>query len=258
MSSDTVLKTGLTPSASGSAYLELERSDSDATTLNPRRVPTPSLKLTCAVHGPKPLPRSTPFNPQLLLSTRVKFAPFASSKRRTYIPDPSERDLAAHLETALRGTLIGERWPKSGVDVVVTVLEGEDDGPGWSEGLGTMNILAGCITVASAAIADAGVNCVDLVTGGVAAMTTDQLLLDPCSADHEDIQATCVVGYMQSRDEVTELWSKGKGGASEVTVELLVDNAVEAAKAARLVLLQALDESVDQKYQLNVLQSSAT
>lgn len=199
------------------------------------------------MHGPKPLPRSTPFNPQLLLSTRVKYAPFASSKRRGYVPDPSERDLAAHLETALRGALIGERWPKSGLDVIVTILEGDEDVPGRDEGLGVMTTLAGCITVASAAIADAGVDCVDIVTGGVAAMVPDHLVLDPGSTDHEDVRAACVVGYMQSRDEITQLWSKGTASTPGSVLEPLIDNAVEAAKAARLVLLQALDESLLEK-----------
>lgn len=254
----TVLKCGLTPSASGSAYLELEPSNSTTTTLNSSQLQRPSLKLICTVHGPKPLPRSTPYTHQLLLSARVKFAPFASSRRRTYIPDPGERNLAIHLETALRGALIGERWPKSGVDVVVTVLEGDEGRSGRNEGLGAMTILAGCITVASAALADAGVDCVDIVTGGVAGISSDHVVLDPCSAEHEDMRAVCVVGYLQSRDEITELWSRGKGGASESVLEPLVDNAIEAAKAARLVLLQALDESVEQKAQLSALDPSKT
>ena len=173
-----------------------------------------------------------------------------------YIPDPSERDLAAHLETALRGILIGERWPKSGVDVVVTVLEGEEDhaldpGTGGMESWGIMSILAGCITVASAAIADAGIDCVDLITGGVAAAAPD-LMLDPCPSDHEKMDAACVVGYLESRDEITEVWAKGR-----VTTgfELLVDNAVEAAKAARLVLLEAIKDSTEHKTQESELGS---
>ena len=258
LSSTTVLKTGLTPSASGSAYLELEPSNPFTTRFNLHQLQTSGLKLTCTVHGPRPLPRSSPFSPQLLLSTRVKFGSFASSQRRGYIPDPSERDLAAHLETALRGVLIGERWPKSGVDVVVTILEGEEDGPGQTESWGTMTILSGCITVASAAIADAGIDCIDFVTGGVSALVPDQLVLDPCPSDHENLRVACVVGYLQSRDEITEIWSKGKLGASGTVLQPLIDNAVEAAKAARLVLLEALNESTKQKVQLSSLHSSKT
>lgn len=260
-----VLKTGLTPSASGSAYFELDLSSPTAasTCLASK---APALKLTCTVHGPRPLPRSAPFSPQLLLSTRIKFAPFAERQRRSYVPNASERDLAAHLETALRGILIGERWPKSGVDVVITVLEGEVH-ESWNESQssesgrtscwGLMSILSGCITVASAAIVDAGIDCIDIVTGGVAAIVRQptappQVFRDPCPSDHEEIFAACVIGYLQSRDEVTELWTigdilmlTGGNGASDMAFEPLVDQAVEAAVAARLVLIEAIKESTE-------------
>ncbi|KAL9129054.1 MAG: hypothetical protein Q9217_002394 [Psora testacea] len=257
------LKTGLTPSASGSAYLELEPSSNPKATSLPHTVPRSGLKLTCTVHGPRPLPRSIPFTPQLLLTTRIKFAPFATRKRRGYVPDPSERDLAAHLETALRGVLLAERWPKSGVDVVITVLEGEEDSPleqstKRTDGWGMMTILSGCITVASAAIADAGIDCIDLVTGGVAALVAQpagptELVLDPCPSDHAELRGACVVAYLQSRDEITEIWAKGDGESSDerasgnLDFEALVNNAVEAASAVRLVLVEALSESIDAK-----------
>ena len=263
----TVLKTGLTPSASGSAYFELETPPTNHSNSLTNR--TPALKLTCTVHGPRPLPRSAPFSPQLLLSTRVKFAPFAARQRRGYIPDSGERDLAAHLETALRGVLIGERWPKSGVEVVVTVLEGEEDCPwdalaagnqnGRTGGWGMMSILSGCITVASAAITDAGIDCVDVIIGGVAAIVRQpaappQLVLDPCPSDHEEIIAACVIGYLQSRDEVTETWAKGNitassdgKGTTPMGFDALVDQAVEAAVAARRVLVEAIREGTEAK-----------
>ena len=259
----------MTPSASGSAYFELEPSTPIVASKSLANK-APTLKLTCTVHGPRPLPRSAPFSPQLLLSTRIKFAPFADRQRRGYIPDASERDVAAHLETALRGVLIGERWPKSGVDVVITVLEGEGDDP-WSKdqlsecgrtgGLGMMSILSGCITVASAAIIDAGIDCIDLVTGGVAVIvrqptTSPQVFLDPCPSDRDEIFAACVIGYLQTRDEITELWTKGSvmaltdgKGANTMGFEPLVDQAVEAAVAARLVLVEAIKESTEVKVQ---------
>ncbi|KAL8687599.1 MAG: hypothetical protein Q9218_006278 [Villophora microphyllina] len=275
-----VLKTGLTPSASGSAYFELEPSQpSTPNDFFPNA--SSSLKLTCTVHGPRPLPRSVPFSPHLLLSANVKFAPFASRHRRGYIRDVSERDLAVHVETALRGLLISERWPKSGVDVIITVLEGEDDGPqqgtgnepqkeeGGLSGWGMMSVLSGCITVASAAIVDAGIDCVDLVSGGVAGIVRQsqsprdlrppdeapmQIVLDPCPSEHYEILAVCVVGYLQSRDEVTEIWTRGGLGGTSVDEDsdglglaVLVDRAVEAAVSSRLVLEAALKEATEFK-----------
>ena len=257
------LKTGLTPSASGSAYLEVESPSFRKTSLTTCQ---PSLKLSCTVHGPHPLQRSASFSPQLQLSTRVKFAPFASHQRRGYIPDAGERDLAAHLETAIKGVFIGDRWPKSGVDVVVTVLEGEWDSfpstlsPNNNQGalgLGMMSVLSGCITVASAAIVDAGIDSVDLVTGGIAAIvrqpnSTPIIVLDPSPSENGEIVSSCMVGYLESRDELTELWAKSSMDLSDreafttLGFEHLLDSAVEAARAVRLVLVEAIQETVPQ------------
>lgn len=273
-----VLKTGLTPSASGSAYLELEHSTS----------PGVGIKLSCTVHGPRPLPRFAPFTSHVLLSTYVKFAPFATYQRRGYVQDASERDLAIHLENALRGVIIAERWPKSGLDIIVTVLEGEDDSA-WSTreafagetvggGWGAMSVLSCCITVASAAIADAGIDCIDFVCGGMAVavrhlhMTTNrqslrhseidpdaqiELILNPCPSENQELVAACVVGYVQSRDEITEIWIKGSQlnsiadqNSSTSGFGLLLDRSVEAAMATRLVLIDAINESTHQKLQI--------
>ncbi|MCJ1385346.1 3'-5'-exoribonuclease [Xylographa soralifera] len=271
------LKTGLTPSASGSAYLEIEQPPAlpkkDAS-FNPS---PSSLKLTCTIHGPRPLPRSAPFASNVLLSTHVKFAPFATRERRGYLRDTSERDLAVHLENALRGIIVGDRWPKSGVEIIVTILEGEedhwwhrnsncsDDAPQIPAASGMMSILSGCINVASAAIVDAGLDCIDIVAGGVAAIVGKtfvsgesghdlQVILDPSFSEHKEVLASCVVGYLQSRDEVTGLWMNGGMPSSpealsddQNAIILLIDGAVQAAVAARHVLVEAIKEPTEHR-----------
>ncbi|KAG6009836.1 3'-5'-exoribonuclease, partial [Claviceps maximensis] len=195
------LKTGVTPSASGSAYLEIEE---------PRYSAGFGLKLICTVYGPRSLPRSAPFSPHVVISTHVKYTPFATQKRRGYVRDSNERDLSLHLETALRGAIIADRWPKSGVDVIVTVIEGDRQTP-MNDGIddwNTMTVLGGCITVASAAIADAGIDCVDTVTGGVAALMMTKgnenrplVVLDPILSEDDRVVAACCVAYLAGRDE---------------------------------------------------------
>lgn len=167
-----------------------------------------------------------------------------------------------HLETALRGVIIGERWPKSGVEVVLTVLEGDEDG-WWGDigaegsngaGWGLLNVLAGCITVAGAAVVDAGIDCVDMVSGGVAAIIrnpnaqneTEQRvrILDPCPAEHQDIVAACAVGYLASRDEITEMWMKGDVGADP---DNLIEGATHAAIGSVSVLKEVVLEALESK-----------
>ncbi|KAJ4504021.1 3'-5'-exoribonuclease [Exophiala dermatitidis] len=245
------LQTGVIPSATGSAYLELECPPRPkAAILNT----SSTIKLSCSVYGPKPLPRTASFSPNLQLSASVKFAPFATRVRQGYIRDSTERDISMHLETALKGVIIPDRWPKSAIDIAVTVLEGEDDqcdGDRFS-GIGLFNVLAGCINVAMAALADARVDCLDVLAAGVGALVPGKekprILLDPACTEHEEVQASCLVGYLPSRDEVVEVWSNGSvqtvGGNGGIGVGELVDSAVAAARGAQTVIKEVLIDAM--------------
>lgn len=194
--------------------------------------------------------------------------------------------MGVHLENALRGVIIGDRWPKSGLDVIVTILEGEEDrwcgdeavGSGTGaissgEGWGLMNVLAACVTASSAAIVDAKIDCLDLVLGGVAAvvpasidkkenliqgMEVDDdggkekqiLVLDPCPSEHTKITALCVLGYMPSRDEVTEVWLKGdvpcvSDSKDDVDLDSLMEGATLAARGSQTVLIDAIRKTAE-------------
>ncbi|RPB19529.1 hypothetical protein L211DRAFT_863649 [Terfezia boudieri ATCC MYA-4762] len=276
------LKTSLTPPAVGSSFLELP---SPPTYSN-----SSTLKLTCSVFGPRALPHSAPFFPQARLSCELKFAPFASPlKRRGYVRDHTERDLSVQLATALQRSILLEKYPKSGIDVFVTVLDCEGEagavtgvssfhagggkgGGGWGGGgvdVGLLGVLAGAITCASAAIADAGIECLDLVSGGVSALVRkpggggdddamgqemeDELVVvqDPSPEEHApgDIVAACAVGYMAAREELTEVWMRGVVETSidtedktEDNLDRMMDGAIMAAAQARRVLNEGVAE----------------
>ena len=213
------------------------------------------LKLSCTVHGPRSLPRSSTFSPHIILSTHVKFAPFATKQRRGYLRDPTERDLSMHLEAALRGAIIADRWPKSGVDIIVSIIEGDQDreasGFQGDEALDLMNTLSGCITVASAALADAGIDCVDTVAGGVAALVRDsaedkpRIVVDPVPSEHDRIEASCCVAYLPTRDEITNLWFKGDMPDSAMgTYMELVQQGILASQTANRILVGCLGDTV--------------
>lgn len=159
-----------------------------------------------------------------------------------------------HLENALKGVIIPDRWPKSAIDIAVTVLEAEDDqaGSDRSAGVGLFNVLAGCINVSMAALADARVDCLDLLAAGVGALVpgTEKPLrvLDPAAIEHEAILASCLVGYLPARDEIVEIWSNGslstRGADRSIGFEELVDSAVAAARGTQTVIKEALIESL--------------
>lgn len=248
------MQTGLVTAASGSAYLELEAPKSAKSFL-----PTTStIKVSCAVQGPKPLSRNSNFSPNLQLTASIKFAPFATRQRRGYLRDSVERDLGNHLENALTGVIIPDRWPKSAIDIAVTVLEGEEDCL-WNEeqgqekgitGVGLMNVLAASINVAVAALIDANIDCLDLLSSGVAARATgaDTELLDPCPSEHEELSSACVVGYLPARDELVEIWSKSvTGQGSDQASESLIDAAIKAAKGSNKILSEVIKEALERK-----------
>ncbi|KAL2755237.1 hypothetical protein ACRALDRAFT_1051667 [Sodiomyces alcalophilus JCM 7366] len=243
------LKKGVAPVSSGSAYLELETPFGSTTRT------ASGMKLVCTVHGPRAVPKSAAFSPHLVLSTHVKYAPFATRQRRGYLRDFSERDLSAHLESALRGAIMGERWPKSNLDVTVTVLEGDFEREiSHIQGHGDwdmMNVLSGCIMVASAAIADAGVDCVDLVAGGVSALVAKRnepspiVVLDPVDFDPESVLAACCIAYMPNREELSNLWIKGEDlYTGELLQTKLVLGAIQASKANHRVISGEVARSV--------------
>lgn len=239
------------PAASGSAYLELEV----PVTTKSLTPTTSTIKVSCAIQGPKPLPRNATFSPNLQLTASIKFAPFATRQRRGYLRDGTERDLGSHLENALSGVIISDRWPKSALDVAVVVLEGEEDCL-WNQeagqerginGVGLMNVLSASINVAMAALVDARIDCLDLLTSGVAARAVgaSNELLDPCPSEHEELTAACVVGYLPARDELVEIWSKSTSGeGNESAMDKMIDAAIKAARGSHRILTEVITESL--------------
>jgi exosome complex component MTR3 len=91
---------------------------------------------------------------------------------------------------------------------------------------------------------DAGIDCVGVVTGGVAAVVEDGVVvLDPNPCEHERIRAACVVGYIAGRDEIAMLWQRGEVDVEQA--ERLVEEAVAAAIGVREVVRDALLEDGD-------------
>lgn len=140
----------------------------------------------------------------------------------------------------------------------MSIIEGDQDreaskaqgGETWD----MMNVLSGCVTVASAALADAGIDCVDTVAGGVAALVSDDngqsqpvVVIDPVPSEHDRILAACCVAYLSTRDEITNLWFKGNLDASDTQrYTELVEMGIRASRSANRVLVECLNETVQQ------------
>ncbi|KAJ1511868.1 hypothetical protein HMI56_004843 [Coelomomyces lativittatus] len=137
------MQTGVLPQADGSSLIELGQ-----------------LKLLCAVYGPKP-DRKTGTTEKGKLSVSFRFATFANPVRKSFLQDATEKDYSTFLYNALLPSVRLTSFPKSKVDVYVTLLQND----------GVHASLASAVTAASLALVDAGIEVMDLVAGSSAVIT---------------------------------------------------------------------------------------
>ncbi|KAJ3270631.1 Exosome complex component MTR3 [Terramyces sp. JEL0728] len=164
---------GTIPQANGSAFIE-----------------SGSLKIICAVYGPKQISKN-----QGVLNCDFKFAPFSRMERRGYAKDEQEKDFSLVLEQALTPAIQLENLPKSKLDLYVTVLESD----------GTFAALAGAITCASLALANAGISMYDLVTGCSAGFVDNISGLDLAEEEESLANELCVDACQQIHSVVQEV-----------------------------------------------------
>ncbi|KAK3831625.1 MAG: 3' exoribonuclease family, domain 1-domain-containing protein [Linnemannia elongata] len=211
------LKTGLISEANGSAYIELEKT-----------------KLTCGVYGPRPVKRAGQgFSDRGTLNCEIKFATFSCVKRRGTMRDAQEKELSQILSQGLTPAVRLELFPKSNVDIYITVLESD----GWG------SCIAAAFTVASVALAHAGIEMLDLVAGG--GSITPQIFMDADLEEEKFQQGSIVLAYMPSLNQTTHVLQTGK--AEGAIISQSVEHCVEACNKIFAVMNHALLESIDQK-----------
>ncbi|WVR04800.1 hypothetical protein IAU60_001812 [Kwoniella sp. DSM 27419] len=210
------LKTGLISQANGSGYIEAG-----------------GVKIACSVYGPRP--KAPPYTPQGTLNLEVKFAPFASNPRRAPLRDTEPLPLSVLLTQSLLPTLQLHLLPKSSVDVYLLVLE--SDTP--------TNVLSAGLTVASAAIADAGIAMNGLGAGSVVVNAKDGLILDPSEEEERDAHGKVLVGTMPALGKVTNLLLSGEASVDQACE--MIEKAIAASRDTHTVLAEALLEGAAQR-----------
>lgn len=98
---------------------------------------------------------------------------------------------------ALEVSLMLEKLPKSVIDIYIIVLE--------SDG----GILNSCITCASLALADAGIEMFDLVPSVSIGINNNVILLDCVEQEEDNNECTITVAFMPSFNEITQLFEFG-------------------------------------------------
>ncbi|KAK8734296.1 hypothetical protein OTU49_006111 [Cherax quadricarinatus] len=150
------MSVGVISQAKGSSYLEVGNT-----------------KVCCGVYGPMDVQRGSDFNMSCKVLCEVKMAPFSCSVRKSPQPDKQQREMSRQLKDALETVIVLDKFPKSQIDVYLTVIE--DDG----------GLLAACITAAGLAICHANIDVYDLVIGASLLWHDGILYADPTHHEEE-------------------------------------------------------------------------
>ncbi|KZT26365.1 ribosomal protein S5 domain 2-like protein [Neolentinus lepideus HHB14362 ss-1] len=176
------MKPGLINQANGSAYVETEKT-----------------KLVCAVYGPRQS-RNTAYSERGRLNVEVKFTPFSCTKRRAPIRDAEDRSVAVQIHQAILPSVRLELLPKSTVDVFITIIEND----------GLESCYASGAVAASAALADAGIEMLGLVTSCSSSMVGKEIWLDPTEREISLAKGSLVLACMPALGIVTSVWQSGE------------------------------------------------
>ncbi|XP_072029667.1 exosome complex component MTR3-like [Amphiura filiformis] len=219
------LKAGVISQARGSAYIEQHNT-----------------KVICAVYGPHEYQRREGFSMKGKLRCEVKFATFSCRQRGSHQTDTREKEAALVIQQALEPAVCLHKFPKSQLDIFVTVLQ--NDG----------SALGAALTCASAAVADAGIEMYDLVIGCQMRQAGETMLLDPTVQEEyhsrlvknaESNHGAVTVALLPSIDQVSALVQKGNL-ESDIALQVL-KTCTEACQRIYPVVQQCLTKAVQSR-----------
>jgi exosome complex component RRP41 len=221
------LKVHVLDNADGSAYIEHGKN-----------------KILAAVYGPREAhPRHLSLHDRARLRCRYHMAPFSVQERKS--PAPSRRDieLSKVIRESLEPAIFLERFPRTTIDLFIEILQADG---------GTR--CAG-ITVASLALADAGIPMRDLVVACAAGKAAGHLVLDLNDTEDKEGEADVPMAYMPNFNSVTLLQMDGQLTVEEFqqATELALDGCKqiyglqkEALKAKYMSIKEEVEEAVSE------------
>jgi exosome complex component RRP41 len=176
------LEVGVLGNADGSAYIEQGKN-----------------KILAAVYGPGEVhPRHLALPDRALLRCRYHMAPFSVDERKSPAPSRREVELSKVVRESLEPAIFLEKFPRTMIELFIEVLQADG---------GTR--CAG-VTVASLALADAGIPMRDLVVACAAGKADGHIVLDLNDIEDKEGEADVPVAYMPSFNVVSLLQMDGQ------------------------------------------------
>jgi len=204
------IEVGVLNNADGSAYIEQGKN-----------------KILAAVYGPKEAhPRHLTLPDRALLRCRYHMAPFSVEERKSPAPSRREIELSKVIRESLEPAIFLEHYPRTAIDLFIEILQADG---------GTR--CAG-ITVASLALADAGIPMRDLVVACAAGKVDNKIVLDLNDIEDKEGEADVPVAFMPNLNAVTLLQMDGTLTPEEF--EQAVNLAIEGCKRIYKMQKEAL------------------
>ena len=176
-------------------------------------VETCDTKLICAVYGPRDNPKRHQFSSKGNLFCEVNFSPF-SCQERVFNQGSLSKEYSYSIIQALECAVCLESYPKAQIDIYITILE--DSG----------NSLSHAIIAASIALADAGIEMLDLVSCCAVAFTDKTIRIDPSGEEISQCKGHLITAYLPSLNQISLLLKKG-----EETLDDTVQNIIACIEA---------------------------
>ncbi len=216
---DINIEAGVLKRADGSAYIEWGKN-----------------KLMAAVYGPREMhPRHAQETTKAVVRARYNMAAFSVPDRKRPGPDRRSIEISKLTSEALEKVVFTEKYPRSVIDVFVEVLQAS---------AGTR--CAG-LTVASVALADAGIPMSDLVVGCASGKIEGQVVLDLGKNEDNYGQADVPIGYIPRTEELCLLQMDGNLTIEEYekAMELSIDACEEIYEIQREALKNKYSTELD-------------
>ena len=204
-------KIGVLENANGSAYIEQGK-----------------CKIIAAVYGPHEVhPRHLSMPHRAVLRCRYHMAPFSvPDRRKSPAPTRREIELSKVIREALEPIIFTELYPRTAIDIFIEVLQA--DGGTRCAGL----------TVASLALADAGIPLRGLVAGCGAGKVDGKIVLDLNDVEDKEGEADLPVAYIPALNKILLLQMDGILSASEF--KEAINLALEGCKRIHSLQVEAL------------------
>lgn len=215
---DIKIEAGVLKRADGSAYIEWGKN-----------------KIMAAVYGPREMhPRHAQDPSKAVVRARYNMAAFSVPDRKRPGPDRRSVEISKIVSEALSEVVFVERFPRAVVDVFIEVLEAS---------AGTR--CAG-LTVASVALADAGIPMSDMIASCAAGKIGDHVVLDLGKNEDNYGEADVPVGLVPKNDKITLLQMDGNLTKDEY------NQAMELATNACKEIYEIQRDALNRKYSTTI------